>query len=329
MSTLVSYNKTNPYGKEENCAQFGIADIRETFTLQEILSPGEKYVFSFWVSSDSVGSLVIGDTIVQTSPVWEKHSIPFVANDKNFTFGFATVGTYYIFHPKMEFGTISTDWSPAPEDADQTIADTTNAIHADLATQNTAIISTCNEIILSALKSYVETSNYDAFKTTVESQLTLMAGEIAMNFTTTSERIENVDSDLQTEVTKWNKYISFTDEGITISAGKNAMSIRIDNDIIIFEKDGGIYGWWDGIDFHTGNIVVDVNERAQFGNFAYVPRSDGSLSFLKVRHNTGFYGSLRYGMLSLYGTYPIVENTTLVFSDISGELNGTTLTLGG
>lgn len=39
----------------------------------------------------------------------------------------------------------------------------------------------------------------------------------------------------------------------------------------------------DGVDFHTGNIVVDVNERAQFGNFAAIPRSNGSLSWLKVR----------------------------------------------
>ena len=42
------------------------------------------------------------------------------------------------------------------------------------------------------------------------------------------------------------------------------------------------FGWWDGVDFHTGNIIVKVEERAQFGNFAFIPRSDGSLMFLKV-----------------------------------------------
>ena len=42
------------------------------------------------------------------------------------------------------------------------------------------------------------------------------------------------------------------------------------------------FGSWDGNDFYTGNIVVKLNERAQLGNFAFVPRSDGSLSFLKV-----------------------------------------------
>ena len=61
------------------------------------------------------------------------------------------------------------------------------------------------------------------------------------------------------------------------------MNLSLDNDLIIFKKNGQQFGWWDGVDFHTGNIVIDVTERAQFGNFAFVPRSNGSLSFMKVR----------------------------------------------
>ena len=50
----------------------------------------------------------------------------------------------------------------------------------------------------------------------------------------------------------------------------------------MFKKNGVQFGLWDGENFYTGNIIIGVNERAQFGNFAFVPRSDGSLSFLKV-----------------------------------------------
>ena len=60
------------------------------------------------------------------------------------------------------------------------------------------------------------------------------------------------------------------------------MNLVLDNDLIRFTKNGQQFGWWDGVDFHTGNIVVTVNERAQLGSFAFVPRSNGSLSFLKV-----------------------------------------------
>lgn len=46
--------------------------------------------------------------------------------------------------------------------------------------------------------------------------------------------------------------------------------------------DSVAFGSWNGTDFYTGNIIVRVTERAQFGNFAFIPRTDGSLSFLKV-----------------------------------------------
>ena len=124
--------------------------------------------------------------------------------------------------------------------------------------------------------------SYLEFKEIVETQLSLMAGEIAMNFETTSATIEEVDGETQQKFTEIYKHFKFNENGLEISAGENTISLILDNDIISFQKNGEQFGWWDGIDFHTGNIVVKVNERAQFGNFAFVPRSDGSLSFLKV-----------------------------------------------
>ena len=78
------------------------------------------------------------------------------------------------------------------------------------------------------------------------------------------------------------KHFEFGVDGVTIKAGENSMSLVLDNDIIKFVKNGQQFGWWDGVDFHTGNIVVKLNERAQLGNFAFIPRSNGSLDFLKV-----------------------------------------------
>lgn len=148
--------------------------------------------------------------------------------------------------------------------------------------QNTKVINDCNQIILAALESYVETSNFEEYKETVSTQLQILADEIVMNFTSVTEQVNNVDGDLQSEITQRMKHITFSGDGIIIGAGENAMQLKLDNDQILFMKNGLQFGWWDGVDFHTGNIVVEVNERAQFGNFAFVPRSDGSLMFLKV-----------------------------------------------
>lgn len=148
--------------------------------------------------------------------------------------------------------------------------------------QSTQVINDCNAIILSALESYVETSNFEAYKETVSTQLQILADEIVMNFTSVTEHITDVDGDLQNKFTQIYKYISFADGNITLGSSENAITLTIENDMILFKKNGLQFGWWDGVDFHTGNIVVEVNERAQFGNFAFIPRSDGSLMFLKV-----------------------------------------------
>lgn len=116
---------------------------------------------------------------------------------------------------------------------------------------------------------------------------------------------------------------------MTFGAGENAMALTLENDIISFSKNGELFGWWDGINFHTGNIIINVTERAQFGNYAFIPRTDGSLSFLKVENNQGFYTIVSGRTMFLYGTYPSIENTTFVLSDISTTTDGTTLILGG
>ena len=158
----------------------------------------------------------------------------------------------------------------------------TESVKEQTLSQMTQVINDCNAIILAALESYVETSNFEEYKETVATQLQILSDEILMNFTTTTEHIVNVDGDMQGRFTEIYKYISFKDGNITLGSGENAITLTLENDMILFKKNGLQFGWWDGVDFHTGNIVVEVNERAQFGNFAFVPRSDGSLMFLKV-----------------------------------------------
>lgn len=157
-----------------------------------------------------------------------------------------------------------------------------NAMPQVIESQVTEAIQTCEAIIFSALESYVKTGDYESYQQEVSAQLSILAGSITAKFTEVSERVTDVDGDLQLTVETLAKYFEFGIDGLTIKAGENAMTLELDNGLISFQKNGQQFGWWDGVDFHTGNIVIDVSERAQFGNFAFVPRSNGSLSFLKV-----------------------------------------------
>lgn len=164
----------------------------------------------------------------------------------------------------------------------KTVDDTIGDVQTSFSQQNAETIAACNEAIGNALEGYVENGDYTEFKETVQAQLALMSDRITMNFNTTIEEITSVDGEVNSKFTELYKYINFSQDGIEIGADENALKLVLDNDMIQFVQNGVVKGWWDGNDFHTGNIMVDVSERAQFGNFAFIPRSDGSLMFLKV-----------------------------------------------
>lgn len=238
-----------------------------------------------YIMSDD-GNIRIGNVAITNEPA--RYEIPFTlavgVRNCSMLVGANAGEDFYIRDIKVETGTVSTDWTPAPEDVDASIGSATDQLQQIMLEQNTSVLNTAESIIMSALERYVETSNYDEFRQTVTSQLEMMADEISMKFTTTTEQIENVGGDLQSKFEQLYKYISFSgDTAISISSGNSVITLELDNEKgIVFKKNGVSFGRWDGNNFYTGNIVVEVNERAQLGNFAFIPRSDGSLSFLKV-----------------------------------------------
>lgn len=155
-------------------------------------------------------------------------------------------------------------------------------LRSEFSEQITSITRSTEAIILSALENYAATSDVEELERKISAELKVMADKITMTFDSATEQITTVDGELQTVVEELSKHFEFGVDGFVIKAGENAMNLLLDNDMIRFAKNGQEFGWWDGVDFHTGNIVVEVNERAQFGNFAFVPRSNGSLDFLKV-----------------------------------------------
>lgn len=179
---------------------------------------------------------------------------------------------------KLVISAESMMFSATGKTVDETISDTQTA----MSQQNAETIALCNQAIKDALDTYVKDGDYAKFVEAVQEQMANMEATITKNFKTNSEQTKEVGSDLDNRFQELKKYIRFGDNGIEISAGENALKLVLDNNVIYFEQNGVQKSWWDGNDFHIGNIKVDVSERAQFGNFAFIPRSDGSLMFLKV-----------------------------------------------
>ena len=158
-------------------------------------------------------------------------------------------------------------------------------VHSEIAEQRTNISNDSKQIVASALEEYTKIEDFTKYTKSTESKLTIMSDQIDMNFTTVNNSINDANGNTNDRFNKLETYIHFDENGISIGkSGEsgNKLKLVLNNDKIVFTKNDQPIGWWDGENFHTGNIVVEVNERAQFGNFAFVPRSDGSIMFLKV-----------------------------------------------
>lgn len=138
-----------------------------------------------------------------------------------------------------------------------------------------------DSILLQVSETYFTQKGADTLEQALTSALTVTAKNITAEFT---QQITETDNYSTTNFEKLYKYIKFSGEtAISIGSGDSAVVLEIDNEKgIKFKRNGVAFGEWDGNNFYTGNIVIRLDEKAQFGNFAFVPRSDGSLSFLKV-----------------------------------------------
>ena len=160
-----------------------------------------------------------------------------------------------------------------------------SSLRSDITEQYTTLSRNSEEIILSALESYAKTGDLEEVKGTFQSDLQIMAEQIAMNFSSTSERVANVDGDLQTIVEELEKHFEFSVGGLKIKAGENDVKLVLDNGVIYFELNGEVKTALDPDSLKAGNIYVGVDEVAQFGNYGFVPYegddADG-LDFVRV-----------------------------------------------
>ena len=114
----------------------------------------------------------------------------------------------------------------------------------------------------------------------MESRFTVESDKVQAQFTIVTESINDLGEVVKE---KYSKTIVENEHGISITDSNGVYEIQLDNvEGVTIRKNGEIRSQLVDDNFYTGNMVVEVNERAQLGNFAFIPRSDGSLSFLKV-----------------------------------------------
>jgi hypothetical protein len=153
-------------------------------------------------------------------------------------------------------------------------------------TQNTSILQSAQQIIMTALEEYVRTQDFIALQNTVQTSFSIMAGTIEANFTETASRISTLNGETSQQFESVRGFIRLISSGIVIGKSTSAIKLKLENDVLYFFS-----GSEDSVTtdsaiayFSSGKLYVNdvqVLSSLRIGSFAWVPES-GNLNFKKI-----------------------------------------------
>lgn len=153
------------------------------------------------------------------------------------------------------------------------------AITADQIVNNTTILQSAQQIILSALEDFVRTSDYESFQSSIQTTLSIMAGTIEANFTETTSDISEMNGAVSQQFETIRSFIRLIASGIVIGESNSAIKLKLENDVLYF-----FTGAEDTVApenamayFSAGKLFVndvEILTSMRIGPFAWVPESD-------------------------------------------------------
>ncbi len=123
---------------------------------------------------------------------------------------------------KVEKGNRHSEWSPAPEDAYDTIENY-------VTTSSTSIKSYCDSIVMSAMKDTISTEEVNDKIEDLRSSLQLTTSGLEASITKLSDPSQNGQAQLQDQLNTITKYFTFDMNGLTIGQKDNPYKVAIDN----------------------------------------------------------------------------------------------------
>jgi hypothetical protein len=171
-------------------------------------------------------------------------------------------------------------------EADYTTHGEIKEIVQEQMSQNTSILQSAQQIIMTALEDYVRTQDFNALQNTVQTSFSIMAGTIEANFTETASRISTLNGETSQQFESVRSFIRLISSGIVIGKSTSAIKLKLENDVLYFFS-----GSEDSVTtdsaiayFSSGKLYVNdvqVLSSLRIGGYAWVPES-GNLNFKKI-----------------------------------------------
>lgn len=143
-----------------------------------------------------------------------------------------------------------------------------------------SIVKTEQEITAKVAESYALKEDAEALVSEVGAELTLTKESFGIEFSTFRADIESVVSNTDAEFEEIRKFIRFVDGKILLGAVGNELELQIANDRINFLQDGAEVAYFTNRKLYVTD--AQILHSLQLGNFVWMPRANGNLSFKKV-----------------------------------------------
>lgn len=304
------------------------ADIQVKTTLTA--KKGMKFMFSFYAKSSVSCNLslrwgyttLLNYETVSISMDWTEYNVYLQTENMTqdwdcFYLYLDTAATCWICNPKLECGTVSTDWTPAPEDA-QTYTDSQISNAKSEIKQTTDSISQSVSSINSSITTINNTLGNKAEKSTVES-ISNSVTSLNTSLSGITGRVSSLESNTTTLTTKINN----------LGVGGRNLIIYSDNgyldDLKVYQGSGITYSNNNGwrrmlLTSQLGNMeivhnkYVALEETGDYTESIYV-KTDGIITKSKFSFFT-YYGHAYVdstikdcgnNLYRIYGTYKVTD----------------------
>lgn len=131
------------------------------------------------------------------------------------------------------------------------------------------------------IKNYVTITDMGEYKESVSTQFKQTAEDLSIQFKTVNDRITEENGDINRSLTEIAKYIKFIDGNIVLGETNNKLKTIYANGRISFMYNDTIE-----VAYISDNKLyiteAEVLDRIIIGNFAFIPRTNGNLSFKKI-----------------------------------------------
>lgn len=171
-------------------------------------------------------------------------------------------GVWYQFkNLKIEKGNKATDWTPAPEDVQSgidTAQSTADKVQTTVTQTRTEVeaLKTSTESLTTAMREYTKTTDFEAYKKQVSSQLSQTPEAITARFNTIEETVSKQGEASNSKWQELENYIQFSSAGITLGKKNDPLTLVLDNGQICFMQSGQKVAWFTNNQLYISNVAV-------------------------------------------------------------------------